>query len=332
MNTLRFCLLLSLVALCTAVPTERTITKKFFFVGCYRCPKNTVCAGPIWRKRCVIPMTLGKTCGVDPYWVCAKGLKCKKHVCTLPKIEVGGDCTREGSVCVSGAVCAGTDKKKMCVKPMGPGGRCGSDPFWVCKSGLECSMGACVKPKVPLGESCLERGSRCVEGAICVGTPTKKLCKRPRTVGQSCEVDPFWVCEDGLDCVSNICVKPKVPRGGDCLPEGSVCEDGTVCAGSDRKKKCVVPKGVGMQCGQDPFWVCESGLECSPMGECTKPKIGLGGDCKPRGSVCEDGLFCLGDNGLRKCVKGMTAGQKCGLDPFWSCQPGLTCVDRICKH
>ncbi|KAI0560899.1 hypothetical protein FGB62_98g067 [Gracilaria domingensis] len=56
------------------------------------------------------------------------------------------------------------------------------------------------------------------------------------------------------------------------------------------------------------------------------PKIGLGGDCKPEGSVCEDGLFCLGDNGLKKCVKGMTEGQKCGLDPFWSCQPGLSCM------
>eukprot|EP00178_Gracilaria_changii_P025568 TRINITY_DN78751_c0_g1_i1.p1 TRINITY_DN78751_c0_g1~~TRINITY_DN78751_c0_g1_i1.p1 ORF type:complete len:233 (-),score=10.58 TRINITY_DN78751_c0_g1_i1:340-1038(-) len=224
MTLLRFVILLALVAFCSGAPTERTFSKKklflkkkafipfkkafiFKFNSCFRggCPGNTVCAGRSWWKKCVVPMPLGKRCGVDPYWVCERGLVCQNFVCRLPLIPVGGDCSRRGSVCVPGSVCVGDAQVERCVKPRGPGMKCGSDPFTACVSGLECIEGMCMVPK-----------------------------------------------------------------------------------------------------------------------------IDLGGDCKPEGSVCKDGLFCLGDNGLKKCVKGMTEGQKCGLDPFWSCQPGLSCIGRIC--
>ncbi|KAI0562539.1 crumbs protein precursor 95F [Gracilaria domingensis] len=295
------------------------------------CVEGAICVGTATRKICKKPRTVGEQCDVDPFWVCEDGLDCIANVCEKPKVPRGGDCLPAGSVCVDGTVCAGTDRRKKCVAPMGPGGQCDIDPFWVCEDGLDCVANVCEKPKVPRGGDCLPAGSVCVDGTVCAGTDRRKKCVAPMGPGGQCDIDPFWVCEDGLDCVANVCEKPKVPRGGDCLPAGSVCVDGTVCAGTDRRKKCVAPMGPGERCGQDPFWVCDVDLVCIG-GTCMRPKIGLGGDCKPEGSVCEEGLFCLGDNGLKKCVKGMTAGQKCGLDPFWSCQPGLTCIDRICKH
>ncbi|PXF39691.1 hypothetical protein BWQ96_10608 [Gracilariopsis chorda] len=296
------------------------------------CVDGTICAGTDTKKQCVTPMSVGGRCGQDPFWICEAGLDCVDGTCTKPKIPKGGDCLPEGSVCVDGTICAGTDTKKQCVTPMSVGGRCGQDPFWICEAGLDCVDGTCTKPKIPKGGDCLPEGSVCVDGTICAGTDTKKQCVTPMSVGGRCGQDPFWICEAGLDCVDGTCTKPKIPKGGDCLPEGSVCVDGTICAGTDTKKQCVTPMSVGGRCGQDPFWICESGLVCEG-GLCAKPRIPLGGDCKPEGSVCEDGLICAGDNGLKKCVKGMGEGDRCGLDPFWVCKPGLTCVHRICvKH
>lgn len=104
-----------------------------------------MCAGPPENPRCVMPMLEGGQCrgGRDPYWVCAEGLQCINNICRRVRATTGGRCDGEGDVCEDGMVCAGPPEKPRCVKPMGPGGKCGVDPFWVCIVGLTCVDGIC---------------------------------------------------------------------------------------------------------------------------------------------------------------------------------------------
>lgn len=235
--------------------------------------------------------------------------------------------------CPKGMVCAGTSFRKRCVVPMAEDKLCGLNPYWVCAKGLKCYHHICRRRKVRIGGDCTPRGARCVRRAICAGTIAEKRCVAPLGVGKRCARNPYSVCRLDLRCINGFCRTRKVAKGGDCNPDLSVCEGGTVCAGPGRRMKCVRPKREGRSCGRNSFQVCESGLKCDG-GVCVKPKIGLGADCKPKGSVCQDGLICRGGDSLRKCVKGMGENQKCGLNLFWVCKTGLTCVRNICirKH
>eukprot|EP00171_Calliarthron_tuberculosum_P003147 IDg3147t1 len=77
---------------------------------CPKCPHGQVCAGSSKVKKCVTPMKEGGRCGVDPFWVCLKGLRCKDHVCVKRRAK----CPK----CPHGQVCAGTRTVKKCVTPM----------------------------------------------------------------------------------------------------------------------------------------------------------------------------------------------------------------------
>lgn len=217
------------------------------------CVDGTVCAGSEFNMRCVKPMEVGDRCGVDPFWVCADGLVCESNTCKIPR---GGRCTTAQSSCVDGTTCAGTETKKRCVKPMSVCGKCATDPFWVCRDGLVCESNVC---KVPRGNTCTQYRNCCASGSTCAGTRGKMRCVKPMPVCGRCGVDPYWVCAEGLICEANVC---KVPRGRNCTARGSCCESGTVCAGTETKKRCVKPMKAGGQCGVDPYWVCADGLIC----------------------------------------------------------------------
>lgn len=78
----------------------------------------------------------------------------------------------------------------------------------------------------------------------------------------SCSRDElFSVGVDGLECINIKCVRAKLPRSGDCLPEISVCDGGCVCAGTPTEKKFVGPKPAGVYCDMDElFWPRTEGL------------------------------------------------------------------------
>lgn len=150
---------LILLGTCSAVPdpTQRTFSTHHSPIyrphfQCGRCPKGMVCAGRSFRKRCVIPMSENKLCGLNPYWVCAKGLKCSHQVCRRRRVRIGGDCTPLGARCRRRAICAGTIEKKRCVAPFGIGKRCAQNPYSVCRLDLVCVNGFCRKRKVKWGE------------------------------------------------------------------------------------------------------------------------------------------------------------------------------------
>lgn len=240
-------------------------------------------------------------------------------------------CSPEDTTCPKGRVCAGGRPDNMrCVKPMPEGGFCKGDPFWVCARGLACVGKVCVKA-VKKGGSCVPPGSICEDGTVCAGgRPDNKRCVKPMPIGGVCKGDPFWVCEEGLECVNKVCVK-EVRKGESCVPPNTVCEDGTVCAGGrPDNKRCVKPMPVGGRCKGDPFWVCEEGLVCK--NQVCRRKIAVKGEsCVAPTTKCMKGTVCAGgkpDN--KRCVKPLAEGDFCKGDPFWVCDKGLECVREMC--
>lgn len=294
-----------------------------------QCEEGTICAGTTENKRCVAPMGEGKQCGQDPFWICEEGLDCKNGVCIANYIPKGGDCSKLKSKCEAGTVCAGTAKRMRCVVPMAENETCGRDPFWVCESSLDCVDNLCKKMAIEKGGNCLPKDSVCTEGTVCAGRSDKKRCVKPMSEGERCGRDPFWICKAGLDCVENRCVLPRVRKGGNCLKEGSVCVEGTVCVGTEMRKKCVTPMDKGEKCGKDPFWVCKAGLTCT-NGTCNLSGGSEGTDCKSNASHCEEGLVCAGNDRRRRCVKPIPLAGKCGMNPRAVCDRELVCINGHC--
>lgn len=294
-----------------------------------QCSAGTSCAGSAGNKVCVVPVGTGKQCGGNPFEVCEEKLQCNSGVCEEPRVKFGEDCSATNAQCENGTVCAGRERNRRCVIPMRENEKCGKDKSWVCESGLECVDYICRTPRIDEKGDCLPEGSRCAEGLICAGRPDKKKCVKPMNEGERCKGDPFWVCREGLECVDQICVKPTIPKHGDCLQEGAVCENGTVCVSNGNISKCVEPMSEGKQCGKDPFWICEDGLSC--IGNtCAREGGGVGDDCSRDGFECNDGLVCAGTARKRRCVKPVELSGKCSKNVRRSCSQGLSCVNDEC--
>lgn len=258
-------LLLLLLTLLTTSPSSALRPLSRRNASCPKCFPGKVCVGPRGNRKCVTPMEKGQVCGKDPFWVCKPGLVCERFVCRGKYVPKGGRCTRKGLPCFPGYVCAGTPKIKKCVKPMREGKPCANDPWWVCAAGLVCRRGVCQKDRIPKDGSCRFPGAKCAPGLVCAGPPDNKRCVMPMKEGGQCRGgrDPYWVCIEGLVCINNTCQKPRVPKGGSCKDKGDVCMDGLICAGTTENPRCVMPMGKGGRCGgNDPYWVCKTGLTC----------------------------------------------------------------------
>lgn len=147
---------------------------------------------------------------------------------------------------------------------------------------------------MPVGGDCLPDVSICVDGAVCVGSDSEKMCVVPTKLDGDCSIYyVFSVCAEDLVCVDDMCKKPKVPVGGDCLDESSACVDGTVCVGTLTEKICVVPGTMGSDCSlAELFSICAEELIC--MNEkCSKPSVPEGGDCSDDYSVCVKDSICV---------------------------------------
>lgn len=293
------------------------------------CQDDNVCFGLDEEKRCVTRIEEGRRCDLKGFSICVEGFDCVRGRCRLPLIKEGRSCLAKDSECEEGTVCAGTEEKKRCVVPMKEGQKCRRDPFWVCEKRFECYKGMCVPPSIKKNHSCVQKGARCVEGTVCAGLANRKRCVVPMKENERCRKDPFWICEDKLECVKGVCLPPAIKKGRSCVKKGSRCTDGTVCAGRKGHKKCVVPMKEGGNCRKDPFWVCVEGLDCY-KGTCVQPPIKKGCSCVKKGSRCIDGTVCAGVRKRKRCVVPMKKGQHCRKDPFWVCLEGLQCVKGTC--
>lgn len=291
--------------------------------SCESVPADSCVSGTVCRdnKKCESPppkpVTVGGECNKTGKDMCGDGLVCESNIC---KIKQFGVCNEIPAQCAMGFSCVGTGETKKCNKLKGVGQKCHIDPFWVCKDGLTCEDNKC---KIKQFGVCTDNPTQCAMGFSCVGTGQTKKCNKLKRVGQRCHIDPFWVCEENLQCEDNTC---KVPSGGTCTNDEDDCVTGTECIGTKSNKKCKVLRKVDETCGQDPFWVCEGGLICD--GKCKIPKDGV---CTMNKESCAKGLECLGSGAEKRCEMRVPVGSVCETDPFELCENGLVCEEKECK-
>lgn len=217
------------------------------------CVDGLRCVGSNDVKQCTKPSPVGGDCEISMFSLCEDDLKCEENQC---KIREGSVCTGAPNSCSSGLSCVGANEEKRCKTLMPVGGKCRTDPFWICEKGLVCQKEHC---RIPSKGLCLHAPKFCARGTKCVGTNTKKRCKKPMRLGGRCGTDPFWVCGGRLLCDNNRC---KLPKGSLCKRHPTKCLSGTKCIGNQRVKRCKKPMQDGQKCGTDPFWVCDDGLKC----------------------------------------------------------------------
>lgn len=296
------------------------------------CEPKTKCVHGVCRRTA----TLGQTCRrKDDYRDCDNGLECDNNVC---KLSNNGNCTPNPGSCATGLLCVGRAGKKRCRKPMQAGGRCRTDPYWICAKNLVCGDDNICR--VRRGDSCLpqrvgndddddddddkkkNKSLPCVKGTECIGSRTVKKCEKANAPGGACAIvnNPTAICESGLICEKKVC---KVPKDKSCLRNGKPveCISGTKCVGSDQRKTCRGAVGVGGPC-KSPFKVCADKLKC----EARRCKLLEGESCEKRIHFCAGGLHCVGPAGLRKCYKLVKVNGKCSSKNLYAqCAAGLLC-------
>lgn len=179
---------------------------------------------------------------------------------------------------------------------------------------------------IPKGESCTHAPTMCDPPLSCVGKPHNLRCFLKRGPGKKCGKDPFWVCQDGLECVGGFC-KSTAMKGERCGRKIK-CPPPLSCVGNKRNLRCFEKRKLGMNCGKDPFWVCEDGLTCYD-GVCRTGAVK--GERCGAGIACVEPLSCVGNPDNLRCFEKKKLGMTCGKDPFWVCDMGLVCDAHICK-
>jgi len=169
-------------------------------------------------------------------------------------------------------------------------------------------------------------------------------------VSQSCNVDGC----NGNSCCAGTC-QDKIAAGGDCLPNGSVCVDGTYCrydatsqqgvcatyvpAGQPCSRAdrctpglaCLAEAGAPGVCGKAPAegepcpaGICDSFLDVCDASKTCVPRAGAGVACTSS-QACVGYASCDQTSGV--CVVPPGAGEACDRD---TCLLGLTCINGIC--
>lgn len=293
------------------------------------CASGLSCIGKEGLKRCFPKRKVDEQCGNDPFWECEDDLRCVSKLCVKPLIALGESCNLPTDICENLLSCVGNTGNKRCFKKRAINEKCGKDPFWVCEEPLDCVSDICIKAKIGEALPCNTETDECEESLTCVGNPGNKACVRTRGVGESCSKDPVILCNFDLDCLSSICVKPRVGKGLPCNDATEICEKGLRCAGPEDDKRCFIKRDVGEICEEEPFSICKYGLDCI-AGVCIRSPIGKGKSCDGMDSICEKGLSCLGKKGNKKCFAKLDAGSKCGNNPFSVCKFGLDCLSNFC--
>lgn len=164
---------------------------------------------------------------------------------------------------------SGTSGIRKCVRPAGPGGKCGR-PFTLCRKALVCGRGRVCR--IQERKRCGLFPTFCDTGFGCMGVTGRKRCRKFLGVGKKCR-EPFRVCRKSLTCVAGRCRKPTIVDDGEvCVPPLILCKSGVLCTGpgSFSTLRCVRPGDVGASCS-GPYNLCKSELQCGPRNICRVP-------------------------------------------------------------
>lgn len=185
----------------------------------------------------------------------------------------------EGATCRVTAECAG---ELECVID-----------FSTCMSG--CCQGSCVSfPRVELGGSCAEAGSKCAAGSFCSTATSVPTCVPQLGAGSTCtaagQCSPELLCQLGSSSGSGTC--RVLPEPGEmCDPTDGLCVDNdTYC--DPVSSTCATRKS--------PDASCAAGLRS----ECNGYSVCVDGRCQPipaPGETCTEALGCLHGEG---CIVG----------------------------
>jgi len=191
---------------------------------------------------------------------CAKGLVCKKDLCTPPTISgtspltcgSAKDCTKlgAGALCVDGKCvaappCEGTSCTCKYSSDCGTGRICvdakcatACSTASPCPTGFDCSdKGYCVEGKptcgVAAGGAACPSGQKCVDGRCSAGCASDDQC-----LGADGKPDPTQRCVGGA-CIPDVRTDPKCSGDTQCATGSQKCVDGFckyTCTGDDACK------------------------------------------------------------------------------------------------
>lgn len=114
-----------------------------------------------------------------------------------------------------------------------------------------------------------------------------------------------------------------IKKANEPCTKGVVCEEGLVCASN----VCVKAPGLDEPCEGE----CDVGLFCSLDAKCVLERVvGEGAECGGA-TVCSPETECVSPDGMSpsKCVKRTFNGE--GMDCSGTCGPGLFCRSGKCE-
>jgi Dictyostelium (slime mold) repeat len=211
-----------------------------------------------------------------------------------------------------------------------------------CASAVECDDGnACTTDACDPGGTCvntiLDDGTPCDDATVCNGSET---CGAGLCVGGTA-LD----CDDGDPCSTDTC-DAVTGCAHTLLPDGSPCDDATVCNGSETCVADVCTPGTPLVCDDgnacttdscDPALGCQhtavtDGQPCGDLDPCNGAETCVGGTCMsgpPAG--CSDSNPCT----TEMCVPGVgcqftNVGDGTPCDDLTVCNGAETCLGGFC--
>ena len=207
-------------------------------------------------------------------------------------------CTTDAD-CNDGLLCSGVER---CV-----GGFCRNGAPFVCESdGVDCTDTRCDEA----AQGCVNipNDFLCRDGLDCNGNET---CDP--TAGCQPATEPIVCAPDGIDCTNEFC--SEALKGCEPIPDHAFCDDGLFCSGND-----VCDVNVG--CIVFPI-DCNDGADCT-TDVCDEEQNGC--VWTPDDTVCQDGLFCTGEEFCQTFYGCVTPGDPC-IAPAVCDEEADECID-----
>ena len=296
------------------------------------CAGSEFCVG----GRCAPPVTEGGAC--DGTGRCAVNARCEDGACRGARVQV---CPNDGAdTCASGDGCRRLPVA-TCQLPLPAGAACENTND--CERDMWCDRragtpGVCT-PFPREGEACSVAGTiDCLDDRVCAAETVSSsgTCQPRRGLGERCDdlrpVSGDGLCVGGLGCFDGTC--GELRGEGELCPEAWECQFGLLCVPDTitGPQRCRRPLAEGEECGitatpcaellfcdsSSARWICRAptidpgpcGVPCDPGEVCSYlserrswaclPLSPLGQPC---GEACEEGLACLIDPALGRCVQ-----------------------------
>ena len=277
-------------------PAERPLLHIDFDLECRSdqdCTDGVLCNG---TEQC-----LRGHCAAAPPEDCDDGSSCTVDWCDVLADECRHDPVADGSACDDGDLCTQGQTGDVC-----QGGTCVGGAAVVCGASDQCHEAAVCNPATGLCAAApVADGTPCDDGNACTQSDT---CQSGVCAGEPrVECPAVDSCHAPGTCnpATGLCVNPP-------LPEGTPCDDGSLCTTGERCQGLACTGGAPVVCTAADQ--CHTAGVCDPAtGLCTSPPAADGTPCDD-GDACtegQDGDVCQGGT----CVGGApvicTASDQC---------------------